>query len=333
MFNPLPISFVSALAWAQVVKSAPADPTITPPAILPRQNADNFIGWLSYNGTWGSEVCDPGATWYQDGSYAQCCPTSLPSCSAPTACVSGSLIYPLPDQSTTSTIACTENYNDTQVSMCNTVFIYENTDDSSPQTDIVCGAAAVNWSYYRSIAASLTETSLTPTTTTSSASSQTSSETASSTPASGKEGSKAWIAGAVVGPIVGLALVGAIIFFLLRRKRNKPTPEAGTATAPPGVEQYSDTKPVATSQGAYNPEDPYNQYGQVPAPQYSAPYQGAYAPGQKDVYQRVEQDEPPVAGLGDAAMPGQSQVAELGDGGNATNGSRTAELSGETTHR
>lgn len=49
-------------------------------------------------------TCNLGLTWYQDGKYAQCCPETLPSCYAPTACVGGSLIYPYSDLASTTTI-------------------------------------------------------------------------------------------------------------------------------------------------------------------------------------------------------------------------------------
>jgi hypothetical protein len=43
LFASVPVSVVGALV--------PADPTITPAAVLPRQNNDQFIGWLQYNST------------------------------------------------------------------------------------------------------------------------------------------------------------------------------------------------------------------------------------------------------------------------------------------
>lgn len=96
-----------------------------------------------------SEQCDAGNTWYQNGNYGQCCPASAPSCYAATACVSGSLIFPYPDLSTTATIACTEAFSHSAYSICNTAFIFENMQDSSPLTDIICGDSSVNWSFYR----------------------------------------------------------------------------------------------------------------------------------------------------------------------------------------
>ncbi|KAF2024910.1 hypothetical protein EK21DRAFT_77706 [Setomelanomma holmii] len=79
--------------------------------------------------------------------------------------------------------------------------------------------------------------------------SATSSSTSSSTPAPGDSGlSGGAIAGIVVGVIGGLALLGAIGFFLWRRKKNAATKT--NPHAPPG--------------------DPYNSYG----------YQPGYQPGQ-----------------------------------------------------
>ena len=45
--------------------------------------------------------CNSGLTWYQSGNYAQCCPTTVASCIAPTGCISGSQIYPLSGGMTT----------------------------------------------------------------------------------------------------------------------------------------------------------------------------------------------------------------------------------------
>jgi LPXTG-motif cell wall-anchored protein len=112
-----------------------------------------------------------------------------------------------------------------------------------------------------------------------------------------KKSSKAWIAGAVVGPLLGLALIGLVAFFLIRRKKkSKPTttlpPQSGAAMAPApnpsqppaGVAGYTDTKPQFTSphQSYYDPglqqPQPYPQQGGFgasgdvsPATQYATP--------------------------------------------------------------
>lgn len=38
---------------------------------------------------------------------------------------------------------------DASFTICNTAFMYENGQDSSPQTNVNCGRSSVNWSYYR----------------------------------------------------------------------------------------------------------------------------------------------------------------------------------------
>ncbi|KAF2124557.1 hypothetical protein P153DRAFT_401160 [Dothidotthia symphoricarpi CBS 119687] len=286
MTGPLPIALLSAVAWAKLalgnaVPLVPADPTITTAAMLPRQNANNWIGWVEESGTWVSSVCDPGNTWYQNGQYAQCCPETNQACNAPTACVSGSQIYPFPSFATTTTVACTSNYNDTRMSICNTVFIFESFGDSNPKTDIVCGSESQNWSYYRKIPASATEAKTTQ-----------SSAAGSTTPSSSTSSSKTWIAGAVAGPVIGLALI-ALIFFCLRRRKAKKASAAsaqGSATMatvdpsrpPPGVGGYTDAKPQFTTeqQGYYPPQQGFAETSASPPPQFVAPVtKYAYAPG------------------------------------------------------
>jgi hypothetical protein len=160
----LPLVLLSAASFhlVRAVPAEPADPTITPLAVLPllpRQQNDAFIGYLSSGGSWVSEDCNSGLTWYENGGYGQCCATTLSSCPAATACISGSQIYPF--DTTTITIACTDNYSDAIYSVCNTILIFENTLDSNPKTNINCGNKNVRWSYYRSV-----DTAAAPTSTT-----------------------------------------------------------------------------------------------------------------------------------------------------------------------
>ncbi|KAF2465319.1 uncharacterized protein BDR25DRAFT_306759 [Lindgomyces ingoldianus] len=355
MTAQLPFPLLSALAWATLVNAlVPADPTITSPAILPRQNNDRYIGWVENNGTWISEVCNTGLTWYQAGKYAQCCPTTLASCYAPTACVDGSLIYPYSDYSTTSTIACTENFDNVKFSICNTAFIFENTGDSNPKTDIVCGESSVNWSYYRVIPDSFTQTS-SPTSTIPESKPPGSVVTGPPTtptepPKAKKSSSKAWIAGAVIGPILGLALIGGIIFLLFSRKKKPiqpPQQHAAPAVVPgapqPPVAQYNnDVKPGYPSQpspggthpnSAYYANDPYNQQAYSPqplspAPQYTAPYSAPGSPPPQGY--PMAQSPPPqkVAMMQDSGEVPQPMAAELGGTSNPVGGEHTAELEG-----
>lgn len=330
MVGKLPITLLSAAAWTMLAYAAPADPTITPPPVLPRQLEQAFIGFLEVNNTYISQACDPGLVWYVDGDYGQCCPETLASCPAPTACIRGSQIYPF--GTTTTTIACTENYNNTAASICNTAFIYESFGDPNPKTDIICGDSSVNWSYFRKVPASATEiTSKSSTSTLGPAVVITTTPTPSGSGGGGSK-SKAWIAGAVVGPIIGIALIAGIVFFFVRRNSQKKKEEA-TATAaipqvggasmgpPPGV---TDAKPQMSTHNSYaqtpgttfNPNDPYNQQGFAvapvsPAPQYSQPYPpprdpsqagyaGAYAP-EKNAYTPAA-PQPQAAELGGSSM-------------------------------
>ncbi|KAH7406560.1 hypothetical protein DE146DRAFT_753125 [Phaeosphaeria sp. MPI-PUGE-AT-0046c] len=300
-------SSLSVAAWSIVaVAAVPADPTITAPAILPRANPASFIGWVEYSGSWYSETCNPGLTWYQDGKYAQCCAATLASCYAATACASGSMIYPYPDKSSTKTIACTENFGDNALSICNTAFIFENMGDSNPRTDIICGSESINWSYYRSVPASITEASSRA----SLSKAQAAASSAVAAPSGGtaqKKGSKAWIAGVVVGPLSGLVLVIALVWFCLRRRKNQKTQQSTAAmtstnpSQPIGVGGYTtDSKPQFTqqqqpvfgqdghaNQSAYTAQQTYLEAPGSPAPQYSAgnaPYSPPISPPPQQAY-------------------------------------------------
>jgi LPXTG-motif cell wall-anchored protein len=82
-------------------------------------------------------------------------------------------------------------------------------------------------------------------------------------------GSKAWIAGAVAGPILGLALIGAGVWLFLRRKKKAAhTPHYGVAATdssrpPAGVGGYTDAKPqYQPAQHAY-PSPVQNSTGRL----------------------------------------------------------------------
>jgi hypothetical protein len=51
MAGKLPINLLSAIACARLAYAAPAEPTITAPAILPRQLGSNFIGFVESDST------------------------------------------------------------------------------------------------------------------------------------------------------------------------------------------------------------------------------------------------------------------------------------------
>jgi hypothetical protein len=221
-------------------------------------------------------------------------------------------------------LGSTDNYKNQQASICNTVFIFENMSDSKPKTDIVCGSSSQNWSYYRKIPASLTESKTgIPsfqlsrwtkqfTDSISAVSSQTAivGSNVGQKGGSGGGSSKAWIAGAVIGPILGLVLVGAGVWLCLRRRKNKRTvaQQGGAAMVttdpshpPAGVGGYTDAKPQFTqqhqpafvpdpyaNQGAFAAQQGYADAPVSPATQYNsgaAPYNAPVSPPpQQDYY-------------------------------------------------
>ncbi|KAJ4299526.1 hypothetical protein N0V90_004771 [Kalmusia sp. IMI 367209] len=300
MLSRLPISLLSAIAWVVMANAIPADPTITPAALLPRQADAGFVGWVQDNGTWTSQHCDSGLTWYQSGNY---------------------ILLQLQHRWKLITVS-TENYRNATYSICNTAFIFESFGDSNPKTDIICGASSQNWSYYRQVPASVT------------AATASSNPSETSGASGGKSSSKAWIAGAVVGPIVGIALIAGIIFFLMRRRKNKNNnnlSQAGAAAMapPPG---YTDAKPQlnnpAYGQSPPGVADSYNQQGYAqqpisPVAQYQQPYG---APASPPPHQSAYAAQDAKFGT---AQPHHPQAAELGGLSSPTGGSHTAELSSE----
>lgn len=141
-----------------------------------------------------------------------------------------------------------------------------------------------------------------------------------------KSESKAWIAGAVVGPIVGLALIGFGIFFFMRRKKNKNAqqqygaPVSGSVAAPgasayqqnnyptnPGAPQPPQYYPNMQQTGAAAPfvtgkQDGYNSSG----PQSPVTSQGSQSP-YGAAPQQWQQGAQPVYGAPSPSMSPQPQ--------------------------
>jgi LPXTG-motif cell wall-anchored protein len=143
-------------------------------------------------------------------------------------------------------------------------------------------------------------------------------------------GSNAWIAGAVIGPILGLALVGfGVWFFLRRRKKAALAPQQGTASMAPidpsqppvGVGGHTDAKPqFAPAQPTY-----YNHLGQPdPYAQQGYPEQGGFSPPQGSPAPQYGFQQSAYNATAALLPPGtHSQYAKY-EGG-------TAELGGDST--
>jgi LPXTG-motif cell wall-anchored protein len=99
-----------------------------------------------------------------------------------------------------------------------------------------------------------------------------------------KSKSKAWIAGAVVGPLLGLALIGLLAFFFMRRKKNKShnqhvAPASGSVPAPGATAYQQNTYP--TNVGSPQPPQYYPdmQQNAAAAPFGTGKQDGYYPPG------------------------------------------------------
>lgn len=268
MFARVAIS--SVLVASGIAAELAPTPVVVESAITPgpqvefelfrKQNNLQYIGWRQWSGIWTTRTCNLGGTYYATSSYWRCCGTELngcPSTQIPTGCVDGSLIYPVvptgTNTATDTTRACTSIFTSSAQqthTACNILRMFENEGDTSALINYNCGESSIDWTYFRNQPQEAKQTSdlssLNPSNTSpqSVSASVTSSSSSSPTviPPPGDEsgGSKAWIAGAVVGPLLGLALVGFLVwFFLRRRKRNQNSNAPADGNAPAGYSQPS----------------------------------------------------------------------------------------------
>lgn len=135
-----------------------------------------------------------------------------------------------------------------------------------------------------------------------------------------KKESKAWVAGAVIGPIVGLALIGLGIFFFMRRKKNKNNqhhvaPVSGTVAAPGNSAYQQNSYP--SNPGSPQPPQYYPSMQQTGGKQdgYYAGSSGPQSPltsqGSQSPYstapQGWQQGAQPVYGAPSPSMSPQMQ--------------------------
>jgi LPXTG-motif cell wall-anchored protein len=118
-----------------------------------------------------------------------------------------------------------------------------------------------------------------------------------------KSRSKAWIAGAVVGPLLGLALIGLLAFFFMRRKKKtlhkqQLAPASGSVPAP-GVTAFQQSAyptGIESSQNYHKPQQsttvgPFgvtNQENYHPGPHSQSPYDDSQQwqqPGSQPLYE------------------------------------------------
>jgi LPXTG-motif cell wall-anchored protein len=341
----------SFAALLQPSPSAPAaDAVITPgPQIelLRKQNDLQYMGWIFSSGTLTTDKCDPGHTYYQASGQWGCCSTAKAGCLSNIAigCANGNMIFRVTATGSTSltntltTRPCTSIWtaaSDASFTACNTALMFENERDTNPKVNVVCGVQPQIWSYYRQQPAITTSAIISrptpsspspgPTTTTNPGLQTPAILTATPEPEPEKKESKAWIAGAVVGPLLGLALIGLGAFFFIRRKKNKTNAQhvaPATGSIPPaGATAYQQntypTEPGSPQPPQYYPPMQQNAgaapFGVAKQDGFGGPQSPMTSQGSQSPYGAPQQwQQPagqPVYGVPSPSMSPQPQTVQ-----------------------
>ncbi|KAL2868159.1 EGFR-like transmembrane domain-containing protein [Aspergillus lucknowensis] len=213
----LSLTLLALLASPRTVSLAQEQtPTPTP-------TPGSLMGW--YLGASSTERLTASMPWVTVGDYAGECSTTDPDqCILPTACQNNILTW-----DNGGTDACGSEFS------CVTFTIFETSPAGLPSASSVgCWQNWSAWTIYRerpsemSSPTSTTATTTTTTTTTSSTTGPTrtddpSDENDNNDSGDGSSG-QGWIAGAVVGPVAGIGIVGAAAFWYMRRKKSQYAP-------------------------------------------------------------------------------------------------------------
>ncbi|BCS29908.1 EGFR-like transmembrane domain-containing protein [Aspergillus puulaauensis] len=225
----------------------------------PTRTAKNgsLIGWfLAPTSTQKMTASD---VWITKDDYAGACSTSdVDQCSLPTACEANTLTW-----DNEATAVCAPQYS------CVTFTIFETSPAGLPSASSVgCWQGWSAWTVYRTRpddpASTRTTTTTTDTTTTTATEATPTPTDGSEDVDSGNDSSgQGRIAGAVVGPIAGAAIIGAVVFFYLRSKKHLLTapvqqvyyqePYYGPAQAAPNNVVSLGTSELANAQYRYGP--------------------------------------------------------------------------------
>ncbi|KAJ5501415.1 hypothetical protein N7453_006232 [Penicillium expansum] len=221
------------------------------------QSETGFMGW--YLGPSTTEAMMDPETWTTSGSYAAGCDGT--SCTFATDCNNDMITYDDGGSGSCGTATCV------------TMTIFQASPFATPSaSNIFCGLGWAANTIYRELQATTTTESTSSSTlsTTTSRTSQSSTTTTAPTTADSqasqsptptavptKSASKAWIAGAVIGPIAGVAIAVLIAWLVYRRKQKQPSSSQGE----PFV-THSPLQPPQESRGY--PIEPYNDAHELP---------------------------------------------------------------------
>ncbi|KAH6892520.1 hypothetical protein B0T10DRAFT_458229 [Thelonectria olida] len=189
-------------------------------------------------------------SWLSSGDYAGDC-NDNGGCALATECSDGTIYYDNDSSTPCGTYSCIS------------FTLFQTSPNGLPSaTNIDCRPAWSAYTVYRELVTSSTSSAL-ETSSTSAEPSSTSSDPSRTTstilitlttsaelsPESQSSGSKAWIAGAAVGAVAGIALLLGSIWFLLRRRKQAHTPTPTETTLVQPTPSYSSPESQYTDAG------------------------------------------------------------------------------------
>ncbi|KAK3983815.1 hypothetical protein QBC44DRAFT_386224 [Cladorrhinum sp. PSN332] len=271
--------------------------------------APNFRGFRLFpNGATELVTCDPGFTFFTSSTYAACCSVAG-RCNFITACESG----------TYSRIFGGDGVCGSTFPSCMSITIYP-TFPAGDQTwlQVACGlgntvVAPYSTLYRQTPAATTTSSqSLSTASPTPSTSPTTANGPANTSPAASitdktledeSSSSKAWIAGAVVGPLFAIALIGLAVFLI--RRRQKGNAHGGNGEISGGISQPYMAPPAGYQEA---PGPPHQYYGG--AMQTAADWQKTGVPPRADTVSPLS-GLPSYPGYHDPKYGNASHVTEV----------------------
>ncbi|KAL2844748.1 hypothetical protein BJY01DRAFT_248030 [Aspergillus pseudoustus] len=222
--------------------------------------ACSLIGW--YLAPSSTERLTAASPWVTVGDYAgECTTTDAAQCALPTRCQGNILTW---DNGRTAN--CGTAYS------CVTFTIFETSPAGLPSASSVgCWQNWSAWTVYRERPSPTTSSESSSTTTTTTTTTSTTEPTPTDNPeeehnnSSGRSTDQGWIAGAVIGPVAGCAIVFTAAFVYLRRKKHqyvhpRQVPQDSTYYGPPKTYAAPSTSSEPSSADYwYAPVAPVNE--------------------------------------------------------------------------